>query len=212
MTEEGKIACPVCRHECRQTSILCPECGVQFENWLRDNPGQSLPGWKPSTGAGKPEPVPAPATPEPETPLTPEAREALLIQQMENTVRRRSSPSAKAGRKAGALMMTLAVGNIAMAVILKAAGMSTNNNGLVLGTVDALVLGPLSLGTYAGKRKWGLAGIGWIAISTVISLLFPGPEITSAEMNLGAVSAASSALGNIVVMAILYWFIRKMEK
>jgi len=212
MTEEGNFTCPVCRHECRQNSVLCPECGVQFENWLRDNPELTLPDWKPTTGPHTAEPAPAPEIKPSEPALTPQAREALLIQEMEKTAGLRNSPSAKAGRKAGALMMTLAIGNIAVAVLLKAFGMASSNNGLVMGSLDAVVLGPLAVGTYMGKRNWGLWGIGYFTVSTIISLLLPGGTSAGLEMDIGAITTASNAAGNGIVVLILYWFIKKMDK
>jgi len=211
MTEEVKITCPVCQHLCRQNSILCPECGVQFENWLKDNPDRTLPDWKPSTGPHSAKPDPIPATPPPEPVLTPEAREALIVQEMEKTVSLRNSPSIKAGRRAGGLMMTLAIGNIAMAVILKALSMTTSNTGLIMGGIDALVLTPLAIGTYMGKKKWGLWGIGYFVLSTVVSLILPSGTPVGSEMDFGAITAASNAAGNGVVALILYWFIKKME-
>ena len=210
MTADEKFNCPVCRHECRSNSILCPECGVQFENWLRDNPGTTLPGWKPYSGPHTPAPVPIPEMP-PEPKLTPEAREALIVMEMEKTVSLRNSPSAKAGRKAGGLMMTLAIGNIAVAVILKALSMTTSSNGLVMGGIDMVVLGPLAVGTYMGKKKWGLYGIGYFVLSTIASLILPSGTPAGSEMDFGAIAAASNAAGNGVVALILYWFIRKMD-
>lgn len=212
MTGESRFNCPVCRHECRSNSVLCPECGVQFENWLRDNPDKSLPGWKLSVNPQSIPPVPVPEEASPGPSLTPGAREALAMEEMEKAAAKRNSPSARAGRKAGALMMTLAAGNITLAFILKSVGMASSDYALLIGAIDALVLGPLAIGTYMGKRKWGMRGIGYFALSTAVSVLLPGGTPANSEMDFGAITAASNAIGNGVVILILYWFINKMEK
>ena len=212
MTAEGFFTCPICAHECRSNSVLYPECGVQFENWLKNNPDKTIPEWKLSSKPQSHEPAPVPVVAPPEQPMTPEAQEAQIVLEMEKVTRLRNSPGVKAGRKAGALMMMLAVGNSAGAVILKAIGMTTSNRGMIMGGVDALILVPLAIGTYMGKKKCGFWGIGYFTLSTIVSLLLPDGEPVNSEINIGAIAAASTVVMNGFVIFSLYWFVKKMEE
>ena len=172
-----------------------------------------LPGWNPAKGPHHADAPPQPAeAPPPEPKMTPEAREALLIMEMEKTASLRTSPGAKAGRKAGGFMMMLAVGNIAGAVMMKALGMTSSTSGIIQGAIDAIVLGPLAVGTYMGKQKWGYWGIGYFALSTIVSLLLPGGEAAGTEIDMRTIAAASTVGMNGIVLISLYWFVKKMDK
>jgi len=186
---------------------------VQFENWLKDNPESPLPGWIPS--ANKPhqeaEQLPPIVVIPPGKEMTPEARETLAITEMENSAKARNSPGAKFGRKAGGLIMMLAVGNIAGAVIIKAFGLTSSFSGLIIGGIDAVVLTPLAIGTYAGKKKWGFWAVGYFTLSTILSLIIPGKEPIGSDFDVQGISQASTAIFNGLVIFSLYWFVKRMD-
>jgi len=214
MPEEKLFTCPICGHDCRTTAILCPECGVQFEYWLRDNPGRTLPGWESPASRTSVKPPATPEAPNPGKEMTPEAKAALAIMQMENEERLKHSPGAKAAKKAGRLMLAVAFWGLASGIGMKVLGMGDFGNPItLLCLLDAIVLTPLSIGVFRGKRKWAFYGAGYYILSSVLTIILPGNNSNAfPDLDLGPVMAVSGLTGNAILAFFMFRNAMRMEE